>query len=42
MLQLRTFGALSLEYGRGLLTRAATQRRKLALLVLLVSAGARG
>lgn len=42
MLQLRTFGGLSLEDERGPLTGAATQRRKLALLVLLASAGERG
>jgi serine/threonine-protein kinase len=42
MLQLRTFGGLSLEDEGGPLTGTATQRRKLALLALLAAAGERG
>jgi DNA-binding SARP family transcriptional activator len=42
MLRLRTFGTLSIEGREGPLTGAATQRRRLALLALLASAGARG
>jgi serine/threonine-protein kinase len=42
MLRLRTFGTLTLEGPEGPLTGAATQRRRLALLALLVSAGASG
>jgi serine/threonine-protein kinase len=42
MLRLRTFGTLSIEGREGPLTGAATQRRRLALLALLATAGSRG
>lgn len=42
MLRLRTFGGLSLTRGEQNLTGAATQRRRLAILVLLAAAGDAG
>jgi DNA-binding SARP family transcriptional activator len=42
MLQLRTFGGLSLSRGEENLTGAVTQRRRLAILALLASAGDAG
>jgi TolB-like protein/DNA-binding SARP family transcriptional activator/Flp pilus assembly protein TadD len=42
MALLRTFGGLSLDSGGGPLPASATQRRRLALLVLLACAGDRG
>jgi DNA-binding SARP family transcriptional activator len=42
MLRLRTFGGISLASGEALLTGAATQRRRLALLALLAVAADRG